>query len=349
MKSHQEPEMKRAPLTEVVLQITSLGNGRDARKSEKCEDVDVDPRAVLSRAPEPPSEESIVRAVDTLVNIGALERMLRRSQNHTNNEDENGEETVGWGDDDEQMRRTLFSRSRLSGNASMLPLDAALAKMLLFAVLLRCLSPALTIAAVVSHKVPWRASDSENEETSAASVMKKNLTKNVKENESVAKNEVSDHLVHAAAYEKWNVIGKNNTAAQKKFARENGLDHDVLRQLSDLRKQFFDALKAGNALNGNNALNDYASMDDPHSPWNIDAKKPKLIKAALVAGLYPNLAYADAIEIGPKNAADKKTIFEWKDSRNADVYPTRPRSCLKSHVYREQESHHVNSACTRRK
>jgi hypothetical protein len=27
------------------------------------------------------------------------------------------------------------------------------------------------------------------------------------------------------------------------------------------------------------------------------------------------------VEIGPKNAADKKTIFEWKDSRNADVYP----------------------------
>ena len=143
--------------------------------------------------------------------------------------------------------------------------------------------------------------------------MKKNSDKNVKENESVAKNEVSDHLVHAAAYEKWNVIGKNNTAAQKKFARENGLDHDVLRQLSDLRKQFFDALKAGNASMGTTPLNDYASMDDPHSPWNIDAKKTKLIKAALVAGLYPNLAYADAIEIGPKNAADKKTIFEWKD------------------------------------
>ena len=322
MKSHQEPEMKRAPLTEVVLQITSLGNGRDARKSEKCEDDDVDPRAVLSRAPEPPSEESIVRAVDTLVNIGALERILRRSQKHTNNEDENGEETVGWGDDDEANEANIIlALTPLGKRLSMLPLDATLAKMLLFAVLLRCLSPALTIAAVVSHKVPWRASDSENEETSAASVMKKNLTKNVKENESVAKNEVSDHLVHAAAYEKWNVIGKNSTAAQKKFARENGLDHDVLRQLSDLRKQFFDALKAGNALNGNNALNDYASMDDPHSPWNVDAKKPKLIKAALVAGLYPNLAYADAIEIGPKNAADKKTIFEWKDSRNADVYP----------------------------
>ena len=29
------------------------------------------------------------------MNIGALERILRRCQNHTNNEDKNGEETVG--------------------------------------------------------------------------------------------------------------------------------------------------------------------------------------------------------------------------------------------------------------
>ena len=335
MKSHQEPEMKRAPLTEVVLQIASLGGGRDdddrRTRIEKNEYDDADPRAVLSRAPEPPSEESIDRAVDTLVNIGALERRARRKRNSTSNKDDgdDDEEAVGWDDEDDNNvngemnnANTILALTPLGKRLSMLPLDAALAKMLLFAVLLRCLSPALTIAAIVSHKVPWRASDSENDETSAASVMKKNLTKNVKENDSsVAKNEVSDHLVHAAAYEKWNEIGKNNAATQKKFARESGLDHDVLRQLSDLRKQFFDALKAGNVLDGNNAKYDYSSMDNPLSPWNADAKRPKLIKAALVAGLYPNLAYADAVEIGPKNAADKKTIFGWKDSRNADVYP----------------------------
>ncbi|CAL6398464.1 unnamed protein product [Bathycoccus prasinos] len=305
----EEPEMKRAPLTEVVLQIASLGGGRD-------DDDDADPRAVLSRAPEPPSEESIDRAVDTLVNIGALERRARRKRNSTSNKDDgdDDEEAVGWDDEDDDdvngemnNTNTILALTPLGKRLSMLRSALALAKMLLFAVLLRCLSPALTIAAIVSHKVPWRASDSENDETSAASVMKKNLTKNVKENDSsVAKNEVSDHLVHAA---------------RKKFARESGLDHDVLRQLSDLRKQFFDALKAGNVLDGNNAKYDYSSMDNPLSPWNADAKRPKLIKAALVAGLYPNLAYADAVEIGPKNAADKKTIFEWKDSRNADVYP----------------------------
>ena len=203
MKSHQEPEMKRAPLTEVVLQIASLGGGRD-------DDDDDDPRAVLSRAPEPPSEESIDRAVDTLVNIGALERRARRKRNSTSNKDDgdDDEEAVGWDDEDDDdvngemnNANTILALTPLGKRLSMLPLDAALAKMLLFAVLLRCLSPALTIAAIVSHKVPWRASDSENDETSAASVMKKNLTKNVKENDSsVAKNEVSDHLVHAAAY-----------------------------------------------------------------------------------------------------------------------------------------------------
>ena len=329
MKSHQEPEMKRAPLTEVVLQIASLGDGREDRNEAGEEAAeDTDPRAVLSRAPEPPSEESIDRAVDTLVNIGALERRARRRQNGLSIDDgKDDEEAVGWDDEVEEnengdINDAILALTPLGKRLSMLPLDAALAKMLLFAVLLRCLSPALTIAAVVSHKVPWRASDSESDETSAASVMKKNLTKNVKENDSsVAKNEVSDHLVHAAAYEKWSEIGKNNASAQRKFARENGLDHDVLRQLSDLRKQFFDALKAGNVLDGNNSKYDYSSMDNPLSPWNADAKKPKLIKAALVAGLYPNVAYADAVEIGPKNAADKKTIFEWKDSRNADVHP----------------------------
>ena len=37
MKSHQEPEMKRAPLTEVVLQIASLGGWSRRRRHEELE------------------------------------------------------------------------------------------------------------------------------------------------------------------------------------------------------------------------------------------------------------------------------------------------------------------------
>jgi ATP-dependent RNA helicase DHX29 len=325
MKAHQEPEMKRAPLTEIVLQIASLGEG--GSDSVDVGGFDTDPRSVLNRAPEPPAEESIARAVDTLINIGALEQNYvkgkRGKNDHTNDDGEEEEKEEEEDKGLEENEEVALVITPLGKRLAMLPLDAALAKMLLFAVLLRCLAPALTIAAVVSHKDFWLASESDTT-TSASSVFKKNLIKIDKENDSVAKGQISDQLVHAAAYEKWNEFAHDITA-QKKWARENGCDHEVLKQIRDLRVQFFDALKAGKLLASKGKKED---IDNMCKPWNSDAKKATFIKAALCAGLYPNLSFADATEIAnnqsskrASTAADKKTIFEWKDSRNADVFP----------------------------
>ena len=64
MRPFQVPEMHRAPLTEVVLQIASL-------------DLHNDAAAVLGNAPEPPKDEAIAAAKKTLTEIGAFDDASR--------------------------------------------------------------------------------------------------------------------------------------------------------------------------------------------------------------------------------------------------------------------------------
>ena len=217
MRPFQVPEMHRAPLTEVVLQIASL-------------DLDSDPAFVLGNAPEPPKDEAIAAAKKTLTEIGAF--------------DENGKLTA------------------LGRHLAALPVDARVAKMLLFGALLRCLAPILTIAATLSYKSPFQSSKASNSQVEAAMRAFAQPASHT-----LAAGQQSDHLVIAAAYDGYIEACKENRNAGRRFAQKNALDVDTIRQISEMRTQYASLLAdmgviripTGYSIRGRNT----AWLDDP--------------------------------------------------------------------------------------
>ena len=217
MRPFQVPEMHRAPLTEVVLQIASL-------------DLHSDAAVVLGNAPEPPKEEAVAAAKKTLTEIGAF---------------------------DELGRLTALGR-----HLAALPVDARVAKMLLFGVILRCLSPILTIAATLSYKSPFQSSKASNSQVEAA--MRAFAQPAAV---SLAAGQQSDHLVVVAAYDGYIEASKESRNAGRRFAQKNALDVDTMRQISEMRTQYAALLAdmgvirvpAGYSLRGRNT----SWLDDP--------------------------------------------------------------------------------------
>ena len=188
MRPFQVPEMHRAPLTEVVLQIANL-------------DLHDDPAFVLGNAPEPPSDEAIAAAKATLTEVGAF---------------------------DDKGRLTPLGR-----HLAALPVDARVAKMLLFGAILRCLSPILTIAAALSYKSPFSSSSASNSQVEAAMrafAQPASL--------SLAAGQQSDHLVIVAAYDGYIEAAKENRNSGRRFAQKNALDVDTIHQISEMRMQY---------------------------------------------------------------------------------------------------------------
>ena len=223
MRPFQVPEMHRAPLTEVVLQIANL-------------DLHNDASVVLGSAPEPPKEEAIAAAAKTLTEIGAFDAFGKLTS--------------------------------LGRHLAALPVDARVAKMLLFGAILRCLSPILTIAATLSYKSPFQSSKASNSQVEAA--MKAfSMTAST----SIAAGQQSDHLVFAAAYDAYLEACKENRNAGRRFAQKNALDSDTIRQISEMRVQYASLLAdmgvinvpAGCSLRGKNT----SWLDDPKAVRNL--------------------------------------------------------------------------------
>lgn len=217
MRPFQIPEMHRAPLTEVVLQIASL-------------DLHNDAAVVLGNAPEPPKDEAIAAAKKTLTEIGAF---------------------------DELGKLTPLGR-----HLAALPVDARVAKMLLFGAILRCLSPILTIAATLSYKSPFQSSKASNSQVEAAMRAFAQPA-----SDCLAAGQQSDHLVFAAAYDGYIAAAKESRNDARRFAQKNALDVDTIRQISEMRTQYAALLAdmgiiqvpAGYSLRGKNT----SWLDDP--------------------------------------------------------------------------------------
>ena len=132
LRAFQAPEMVRVPLEELVLQIHLLGLGPAA--------------PFLSRVLEPPPARAVEAALESLRSVGALEA-LPQTRGGDDEEDE----------DEDEVKRHSERLTPLGRHLAQLPVDARVGKLLLMGALLGALSPALTIAACLSHKPPFLA------------------------------------------------------------------------------------------------------------------------------------------------------------------------------------------------
>ena len=184
------------------------------------------------------------------------------------------------------------------------------------------LAPSLTVAATLSDKSPFEGGL--GPQADAVARVKAGLA--APGAPGVAAGQQSDHLVAVAAFDGWAAVRRACGApAARAHARDRCLSHQALVALADMRSQFAgmlaDAKLVPGAPRGGGGGGGARSswFDDPDAPWNAHAAKPAVIKAALTAALYPNVAFM--AEAGAQTARPA-----WHDG--SGEVTLHPLSCL---------------------
>ncbi|KAJ2999407.1 hypothetical protein HDV02_003025 [Globomyces sp. JEL0801] len=151
----------------------------------------------------------------------------------------------------------------LGRHISLIPTDIRIAKMLVYGAIFHCIDPILTVAACMSGKSPFNSPMDKRDEASEAQAQFSQFK--------------SDHLMACKAYKEWSELpGKGSKYS---FCEKNFLSMTTLQSIHDLRKQFKDILKDLG----------YIKISDLEL-LNSNSENEKVVKAVLLAGLYPNIA-----------------------------------------------------------
>lgn len=207
-------------------------------------------KGFLSKAIEPPKEDAIDAAVQELVDIAALRTVGESPKNKLR------------GNNDEEVILTP-----LGNHLAMLPLDARIGKFLVYGSILRCIEPVAIIAACISSRNPFLMSMSDPELRAKQDALKKELGGSWK----------SDHLLLWKLVERYSPL--RGQKSKRGFCRDIGLSYDTMESILDLKQQYLQQL---------DNIGFYESSSADH--LNENSKAPRIIKAALCAGLYANVA-----------------------------------------------------------
>ncbi|KAI8987072.1 P-loop containing nucleoside triphosphate hydrolase protein [Pilobolus umbonatus] len=164
---------------------------------------------------------------------------------------------------DESERGELTSLGKHMAN---IPADLKISKMLLYGSIFCCLNPILTIASVMSLKSPF-VSPMDKRKEARESRMKFMTGK-------------SDWLTDMKAYEEWyDLLKSRGMKAARRFCEESYLSFSTLNEISNLRRQYGDALRE---------IGFYEPNKD--GDYNMNSDNMNLLKSLLFAGLNPNIA-----------------------------------------------------------
>lgn len=194
----------------------------------------------LGKAVQPPSPLSVSQSVKLLQKIGAL-------------------------DDAENI-------TELGAHLVDLPVDVQLGKTLIYAVLLKCLDPVLTIVSALSVKDPFVLPNLDGGEAYTKTTRK-----------TFSEDTFSDHAVLLKVFQAWNEARTNNSDRQ--FCRDNFISNGTMQMISGIRAQLLSHLRSTDLIR-------------PRGPGNIQELNTNsncwaIVKAALTAGLYPNVGRID--------------------------------------------------------
>ncbi|XP_068568251.1 ATP-dependent DNA/RNA helicase DHX36 [Cebidichthys violaceus] len=149
-----------------------------------------------------------------------------------------------------------------------LPVEPHIGKLILFGALLGCLDPVLTIAASLSFKDPFFIPLGKEK---MADMRRRTLSRNSK----------SDHLTIVNAFQGWEEVKHRGARYEREYCWDNFLSANTLQMLQNMKGQFAEHLMHTG----------FVSSRDPKDPKsNVNSDNEKLIKAVIVAGLYPKVA-----------------------------------------------------------
>nr|GMC48493.1 DExH-box ATP-dependent RNA helicase DExH6-like [Ipomoea batatas] len=227
----------------------------------KLLDPDCNVEEFLQKTLDPPVYETIRNAIIVLQDIGAL--------------------TI-----EEKL-------TQLGQRIGSLPVHPLTSKMLLIAILLNCLDPALTLACASEYKDPFTLPMLPNERKKA----------------DAAKAELaslyggrSDQLAVVAAFECWR--GAKQKREESRFCSRYYVSSGTMKMISRMRKQLQSELVRNGFIRGN------------MSEYNLNAQDPGILHAVLVAGLYPMVG-----RMLPSPKSGRRNVIETAGGDKVRLHP----------------------------
>ncbi|ESO89626.1 hypothetical protein LOTGIDRAFT_124894 [Lottia gigantea] len=149
-----------------------------------------------------------------------------------------------------------------------LPIEPRLGKMVLYSVVLKCLDPILTIVCSIAHKDPFVLPTQAHEKRASALSRRK-----------FAADTYSDHMALLRAFQAWQ---KARTEGwERGFCEKNYLSSACMEMIVGMRTQLLGQLRASGFVRARGG-GDIRDLNTNSENWAI-------VKAALCAGMYPNL------------------------------------------------------------
>ncbi|XP_027566041.1 3'-5' RNA helicase YTHDC2 isoform X1 [Pipra filicauda] len=169
-----------------------------------------------------------------------------------------------------------------------LPVEPHLGKMVLCAVALKCLDPVLTIACALAYRDPFVLPALASQKR-AAMLCRKRFTAGT----------FSDHMVLLRAFQAWQKARSDGW--ERAFCEKNFLSQATMEIIVGMRTQLLGQLRASGFVRARGGA-DIRDVNTNSENWAV-------VKAALVAGMYPNLVHVDRESLVLTGPKEKKVRF----------------------------------------
>uniref|UniRef100_A0A6A7FSI6 RNA helicase n=1 Tax=Hirondellea gigas TaxID=1518452 RepID=A0A6A7FSI6_9CRUS len=154
-----------------------------------------------------------------------------------------------------------------------LPLAPHLGKMVLVATILKCLDPVLTVVACLAHKDPFTLPRGANERCACNDVKRK-----------LAAGSCSDHMVLIRVFQQWQKAHAEGW--ERKWCAKNYVSSATMEMIHGIRGQILAQLRGMGFVKPRGPHGDIRDCNSNSNNWGM-------VKAAIVAGVYPNLIRTD--------------------------------------------------------
>ncbi|XP_018523323.1 3'-5' RNA helicase YTHDC2 isoform X1 [Lates calcarifer] len=235
----------------------------------------------LSKAPQPPPAHAIRNAVHMLKTIDAMDQ--------------------------------YEDLTDLGYHLADLPVEPHLGKMVLCAVVLKCLDPILTIACTLAYRDPFIL-PAQGSQKRAALHCRKRFTSNT----------FSDHMALLRAFQAWQKARSDGW--ERSFCEKNFLSQATMDMILGMRTQLLGQLRAIGFVRarGGSDIRDV----------NLNSENWAVVKAALVAGMYPNLVHVNQetsllssnrekkVHFHPTSVLSQSQLKENNPAKSAQSLPT---------------------------
>lgn len=169
-----------------------------------------------------------------------------------------------------------------------LPVDPRLGKMLLYSVVLKCLDPVLTIVCCLAYKDPFMLPSQPSQKRAAALARKK-----------FASGTYSDHMALLRAFQSWQHARGNGW--ERSFCEKHFVSSATMEMVVGMRCQLLGQLRASGFVRARGG-GDIRDLNSNSENWAV-------VKAALCAGMYPNLIRVDREHMQLRTQKEFKVVF----------------------------------------